>query len=236
MEKEQAVGQTGSATLPERKPSLVNSDSSLMVNDAAELVRILQPEVNLCVWQRSVPVPLERFIDAVVSPRTDRRQVTCAARAADLTELLQDIPRGEGFEHFQADIHSLVHLYREVTGTDRITIKLEAFGGNLCEAFHADWVQLRLICCYAGPGTEWLDNADIDRAKLGPASGGLHDEDSGLLLPGARIRYMDRFSVGLMKGECWPGNRGNGLIHRSPKTDDATRRRVLLKIESERGK
>jgi hypothetical protein len=101
----------------------------------------------------------------------------------------------------------------------------------MCGRFHADRVGLRLICSYAGPGTEWLDEPDIDRSKLGPGLGGLPDEVTGLLLPGARVRRLERFAVGLLKGEHWPGNEGRGVVHRSPQIKGTELRRVLFRIE-----
>ena len=205
--------------------------STVFSDDPGDLRRITEPGVNLCLWRRSVPPELEHYIDCFVLPRTIKRTTSIQVASVNLDEFLQDIPATDGLAHFRTDIDELVQLYAELTGAVRLSLKLESFSTNLCERFHTDQVHLRLICSYAGPGTEWLDNADVNRAKLGPGSEGRPDEKSGLLLPGARVRQMPRFAIGLMKGDCWPGNRGYGLVHRSPRIIDRKLRRVLFKIE-----
>ena len=141
----------------------------------------------------------------------------------------------EGLDLFRADIKGLVQRYVALTDAKRVTMKLESFGGTLCERFHTDSVQLRLICTYAGPGTQWLANEDVDRHRLGLGAGGLSDEMSGLIRPGAAIGGLDRCAVGLMKGDKWPGNRDRGLVHRSPRITGTATRRLLLKIEGASG-
>jgi hypothetical protein len=79
------------------------------------------------------------------------------------------------------------------------------------------------------PGTEWVEDACLDRAKLGPGSGGVADEESGLLRQGAQIQCTERYTVGLMKGSLWPGSKG--LVHRSPRTRIPPTQRVLFKID-----
>ena len=191
----------------------------------AELAAVLRPEVNLCLWQREVPAALRRFVDVNLARRDCKRLTTWDGNEPDELTWGVGLADAEDYDAFHDDVTMLSRLYAELTGADRLTIKLEAFAGSLCERLHVDRVGLRLICSYAGPGTEWLANADVDRRWLGTA-------DDRLLRLGGAVRRMPRWSVGLMKGERWPGNAGNGLVHRSPKCA-AGERRVLLKIEQE---
>jgi hypothetical protein len=206
--------------------------SALFTVDGQQLGRIHEPEVNLCVWQRTLPPALEQFIDRVMLPLAINRSVTLAANDLNLDLLLPDTPLEPGCAALRADIDVLSRLYLGLTDAGRIIIKLQSLDGILCDYFHTDWVRLRLICSYAGPGTQWLANEDVDRRRLAPDSGGLPDEASGLIHAGAAIQAIERFHVGLMKGEQWPGNRNRGLVHRSPRVADAAVRRILLKIES----
>jgi len=206
--------------------------STVAVADSDGLTAIHEPAVNMCVWQRSLPETLAQFVDAVVLPRNIKRVLTCAADAPAIDELLQELPMERGFALLRADMLELAVRFAKLTSAQQLTLKLESFGSNLCERFHVDWVPLRLICSYAGPGTEWLDNAAADRAFLGPAAGDLADEASGLLRPGAVVQRMERFAVALMKGERWPGNQGNGVLHRSPRIAGSGQRRVLFKIDA----
>ncbi|UTH76828.1 DUF1826 domain-containing protein [Chromobacterium sp. IIBBL 290-4] len=105
-------------------------------------------------------------------------------------------------------------MYATLTGCPRVGARLEVLRQAMCPRFHADRVGLRLLCCYQGPGTEWLPDAAADRSQLGAAAQGLADEQSGLILDAAAIGRAPPFSVLLLKGSQWPGARG-GAIHRS---------------------
>ncbi len=212
-------------------PSGLPMSSTLLVETPDQLAAIRAPGVNLCVWRRDVSPQLHRYIQAVVTCRNIKQTAVTHTEPPDVDELLQCLPDEAERELFGADLRELVRLYGAATGARRAALKLESFGGNLCESFHVDWVGVRLICSYSGPGTEWLDNAQVNRDRLGPGGKGLPDEVSGLLLPGARIGRMERFAIGLMKGERWPGNGGKGLIHRSPRILGSGERRVLFKID-----
>jgi hypothetical protein len=205
--------------------------STIVAHDATQAWAINEPAINLFVWRRTVPGGLSQFVDAAVAWRDIKRVISCPAAAPDIDGLLADVPPECGFELLRADMLELAQLFAHLTGAEHLTLKLESFGSNLCERFHVDCVPLRLICSYAGPGTEWLDNAEVDRAYLEPGAGGWPDEQSGLLRPGATIGRLERFAMALMKGERWPGNAGNGLVHRSPRIANSGIRRVLFKID-----
>lgn len=73
--------------------------------------------------------------------------------------------------------------------------------------------------------TKWLPNHAADRAAIG---GG----DNGLIAPDpAAVRRLPRFAVGLFKCETYPGNRGNGILHRSPPVTVAGGPRLLLRLD-----
>lgn len=204
-----------------------------LVNDVPDRWRIGREQSNIVIWQRGVSAELQRFVGETLLSRELKRAISCHSSAPDLTGLLAGIPETEGQRAFCEDVRLQIAVYAAIWGPGKINLKLECFAGNLCERFHTDWVGLRLICSYAGPGTEWLRNEDVDRSRLGPGSGGLPDEESGLIRPGAAVQRLERFAVALMKGEKWPGNRGNALVHRSPRITDSGQRRVLFKIDSD---
>ncbi|MCL7421228.1 MAG: DUF1826 domain-containing protein [Methylobacter sp.] len=64
----------------------------------------------------------------------------------------------------------------------------------MCPRFHVDSVTCRLFCTYGGVGTEWLEDAYVDRGKLGRASAGLKDEQSGLILDPDAISAMPAYA------------------------------------------
>jgi hypothetical protein len=88
----------------------------------------------------------------------------------------------------------------------------------MCPRFHVDHVICRLICTYFGSGTEWLPESSVTRSALGIIDVKADFADAIAHNQGCEpdIRTLREGSVGLLKGEKWPGNEGRGLVHRSP--------------------
>jgi hypothetical protein len=205
--------------------------STLVTTKVSDLSLIREPYVNLVVLQRQTSPELLGDIEEFLSTRDGKREATLNPGQRDLAAFFEGLPNHGGAAALRDDIGFQVGLLDGVIPGVALQFRLQSVADNLCERFHVDQVQLRLICTYVGPGTEWLENGDVRREKLGPGSGGLPDERSGLIRDGAAVRQMGCFAIGLMKGERWPGNRGQGLVHRSPRLRDAAQRRVLFKID-----
>ena len=119
-------------------------------------------------------------------------------------------------------------LYADLFGLDRIGLRLALLDHAMCPKFHFDSVTCRLISTYGGTGTQWLEDAHINRSKLGAGCDGLKDENSGLILDNNAIQTMPAYSVGVFKGSRWEGNENNGAVHRSP---PVTSPRLLLTLD-----
>jgi len=216
--------------VPQLSPS---TGSALLLDDPAALGRIREPGVNLVVYRRQVAPPVQKFVEEVLLPLDLKRVVPDSDAMQGPAKLLGGIGSLAEAQPFIADLRTMIGMYIQTSGVQTVRLKLECFAGNLCERFHTDRVPLRLICSYAGPGTEWLADGEINRDWLVPRAGDRRDEESGLLREGARIRQLERFEISLMKGDRWPGNHGKGLVHRSPHVRDAGQRRVLFKIDTD---
>ncbi len=182
------------------------------------------PHVSMAVLDRTVPDALVDFVDDFLG-QVDFKRVE--SRSGRTIEDLVPQNRHRGCAAFLDDLRFLTKLIDGFVDDARLQWKLESSTKTYCERFHVDRIKLRLICIYAGAGTEWLDDDDVDRSKLGPGSGGLDDQKSGLIQPNASLHRLDRFSVALMKGSLWSGCRG--VVHRSPPTEN--HRRVLFRID-----
>ncbi len=207
--------------------------SAVLGSHAADLHRIREPRLNLCVLGRTVAAEVEEFVRGVLLPGDLRRTAVCDPADPEVGGLLSGFPASASLAAFRADILVQLRLFAAFLDAPRYHLKLIATGDNQCERFHVDWVRLRSICTYAGPATEWLDNADVDRANLGPGAGGLPDEASGLLRPGASVRRLPLYAVAWLKGSRWPGNADGGMIHRSPRVLGSGQRRVVFKIDAD---
>lgn len=183
----------------------------------AALAPVLRGDTNIAAWRRRLPLSLfaglapllARGPFVAIAEDTPDAAVHSLACQAPLTDLLR------------ADIMALATTFATLTGQDRLRIRLEALRGRGCHRWHADAVGLRLLCTYAGPGTEWLDlggGAALAR-RLDPAH---------LMMQPNSLATGD---VAVLKGEGWPGNAGNGCIHRSPPNPDEAPLRLVLCLD-----
>lgn len=101
-------------------------------------------------------------------------------------------------------------------GGDELGVRLTDATKAPCPRFHVDHVLARTVVTLAGPGSEYLLPDEVNREKMGHGANGLPDERSGLIRPGARPHRVEGGRLCLFKGEAWPGNKGQGLVHRSP--------------------
>lgn len=197
-----------------------------VVDRVVDLARIYEDDVNVVVLERPRPAPLGAWLDALARAETSKQALAVEPGALEegLARLVATFPAGAERDAFRDDLAWLADVYAELLGATRVGLRLNVFGEDMCPRFHADQVLVRLICTYAGPGTEFLDEADVDRE-------GLAARDGEALRPGGVVRRAPTFAVVLLKGGAWPDNAGKGAVHRSPPVRAAGERRVLLTID-----
>ncbi|WP_051341229.1 DUF1826 domain-containing protein [Azospirillum halopraeferens] len=199
---------------------------------AGHLRAIAGPGVTLAIRERALPAAVASGIAAVraLSAVGAGFETTAARVRADLPGAVTaaDAADRAALAPLLRDVALLVRCFAGITGAARVTVRLEAVTGNGCRYFHADHVGIRLLCTYRGAGTLWLPDDAVNRAA--PGSG---DNDAIVRNPG-RIRALAPGHVALLKGEAWPGNRGRGIVHRSPPADPRRGPRLLLCLDHER--
>jgi hypothetical protein len=94
-----------------------------------------------------------------------------------------------------------------------VEIRLERIVTNACRKFHADYVTARLICTYAGQGTQWLDSEDAAGCDCGDPH---------------NIRQLSTGDVALFKGRLWSAHAP--AIHYSPPIEGTGEERLVLVI------
>jgi len=203
----------------------------IVVDDPDALEVILRRDVNLCVWSRSLAPALSTWLLRV------RDSVACAAEerlytlAPDASRLVRDLPMGAERELLRLDLEALVRRYGRIVGEAWVDVSLATVARDMCRRFHADYVGIRLLCTYSGPGTEWVDDAWVCRRRA-VAEESFTDANRALVPDPSRIRSLGEGHVGLLKGHAWPGNEGLGVIHRSPPIEHLGVRRLVLKIDA----
>ena len=201
-------------------------------DNLADLAQIYQPAINLCVVQRQVDNELKSFIGHLLRLTTPISFVESIDFASfNFFSLLPQTGHLPGYRTFCKDVASLTALYCDLFELKRVGLRLRILDHAMCPKFHVDSVTCRLVCTYGGVGTEWLEEAHIDRRKLGVGSGGLKDECSDLIMDADAIKTIPAYAIGLLKGSCWEGNEQHGAVHRSPKLTHNSPKRLLLTLD-----
>jgi hypothetical protein len=209
-------------------PRQVTSNCAI-ADDPLGLTRIFAPEIQLTQWRRPTDTVIANWLNEHASDLVSGlRQTLAPGEMPDLSRL----PAGAGRAALAADIALLAEVLSELLDAKTIGYRLEVVGKAMCPRLHVDRVGIRLLCTYRGPGTEWVEDASVDRRFLGAASGGQPDDVSGLLLKGHRIESIPPFAVALLKGSLWQGNEGRGIVHRSPAIAANEAPRVLLAMDA----
>lgn len=205
------------------------TSNSAIADEPLGLTRIFDPEIQLAQWRRPAEPVIAEWLAAHASDLgSGLRQTLAQGQQPDLCRL----PPGAGRDALAADIALLADMLTELLDAETIGYRLEVVGKAMCPRLHVDRVGIRLLCTYRGPGTEWVEDASVNRRFLGAASGGQPDERSGLLFAGHRIEAIPPFAVALLKGSLWQGNAGQGIVHRSPAIATEQAPRVLLAMDA----
>lgn len=173
------------------------------------LTEVLQDGVNLAVWQRQLPVHVADFAQVLLSlGQPLAESLTLELQPDDDAPALRGLAAAyadlQGYEGFICDVRWLVGAYACLLDARRVGLRLRALEGAMCPRFHVDHVPARLICTYAGPGSEWLTAPDA-----------------------VQVEQLSTGDVAVLKGERWLGNEGQGLVHRSPAVPAGQRRLIL---------
>jgi hypothetical protein len=187
---------------------------------SAILDRIVEPGVELAIWNRSMPAAVGARLDrATVRSRTLpalRTTVPASVPEAPLAAALADLKDRPLADALADDVAHLVRLVAHLIGCETLSVRLEAITGDACRRFHADRIPFRLIVTYRGPGTEW-----VDEAALPPGGDPRHP-------PMEAVRRVPAGAVALFKGSL---GSDRPLLHRSPPITGTGAVRLLLCID-----
>ena len=151
------------------------------------LDRVRTPEVGLAIWQRFTRLDLRVSARSLLA-RPPFTVTTSGSPDMAARQLCHDLL----LFHWPlyADIRRLAVRFAGLTGSPRVRLRFEHVVDDACHKFHIDAVKLRLLCTYAGAGTEWVHG-------------------------GGRVHRLATMQVGMFKGSAFPGD-GPRVLHRSP--------------------
>lgn len=196
-----------------------------------EFAPILRNETNVL----SIPRPMDRFmlrrLNSVAAQRPFAHSARLDTATPDPTALLASVVDPLAREFLRADIQDLATQLGTLLGRKHLSAKFFIQRTNGCRKIHADNVTIRLVCTYAGPGTDWLPNEDVIRKNLGRTDVDIETANLSVRRDGATLRRCEPGELLLLKGKKYPGNEGRGAAHRSPPLEEQGLSRLVLKID-----
>ena len=135
---------------------------------------------------------------------------------------------GKYAQEWVAYIERVTGLFADLLDARVVGVRQVVSDGPHCPRFHVDQVPARGVLNVLGACTEWLDDADVDRSRLGHA-GGADDATSGLRREGSVLGRAEHGRLAVFKGTTWPGAGESAVVHRSPPADGT--RRLLLTLD-----
>ena len=166
---------------------------------------------------------------ALAGPRSATAQVGTpdgepAAGALDQLAL----PDAPGARAWSAYLEEVTGVFAELLGARVVGVRQVVADGPHCPRFHVDRVMARGVLNVLGACTEWIDDRDADRSRLGHA-GGSDDATSGLVQRWDRLGRAECGRLAVFKGTAWPHASERAIIHRSPPSDGSPR--VVLTLD-----
>jgi len=168
------------------------------VRDVVSISAIFDPESNIVVHRGERDRRLEEDVLRLVQQSSFALMLSVSPDTCGLTALRE---RLRGMSSLVDDIFFWVGVLVELTGCHSVGVRLARLQTAMCPGFHVDKVTVRVVSTLYGRGTEYLD--------------------------GGRIRCAGVGDVLFLKGEHWPGNTGQGAVHRSPVASPEEPRLVL---------
>ncbi|TCJ26082.1 DUF1826 domain-containing protein [Halomonas sp. GDM18] len=188
-------------------------------HEAHDLGSIFEPDISLAVMQRRIDAALKMAVKAQSSGAYPLRMRWRGPISVLREALERYLPAPDAGAALIEDICVLGEAMGELFEVKDIGMRLEMTQSAMCPRFHVDRIPVRLVTTYDGPGTQWLPEHAADRLALGHGQPGHQD----ICLAPDEIHELRPGSLALLKGECWPGNEGRGLIHRSPVVPNGNR-------------
>lgn len=198
---------------------------------SSPLASILRPDLNLVTFARRLLPEVAAALRVVAASTTFVREAQLDTGSPAIWPLLEHVADPLARSFLAADIAALASDFGRVLDRRHVHAKLSVVHDDGCRKLHTDNVTVRLLCTYAGPGTEWVPDADVVRENLGRVDVDVDTANRSVLRRPGVVRVCEEGDVILLKGEAYRGNRGRGAVHRSPPIRARGLRRLLLKID-----
>ena len=186
-----------------------------IVSEVGGLKRIHDKKAEAVLWDRELPDAVESWLSDI--SRSDWSNGRFWLYSKDIHRCVvahfqsNGIDQVPELEWLASDIQSLAEELSAQLSSAKLRLRLEVITNDACRKFHVDNVTVRLICTYAGPGTEYGvlgDNQSPETVRRAP---------TGMPM--------------LFKGLKWPASENRLLKHRSPPIEETGQTRFVVVLE-----
>jgi hypothetical protein len=197
----------------------------------ASFADLLQEGANILSVERTLEASVAEAMDDVAQGEVFEHSATLDSRRPKLDALLEPIANPIARRFLEQDIAWLAESYGALLERRHLHGQLAVVAHDACRKLHVDNVTIRLLCTYAGPGTQWVPNEDVVRENLARIDVDLEEANRSVLRHADAVRQCKAGDVLLLKGEAFRRNRGFGAVHRSPPIAARDLRRLVFKID-----
>lgn len=194
-------------------------------------VELLDEGTNIVSIERTLGASIADALHDVAQGEVFEHDATIDARRPKLDALLEPVANPIARRFLERDIAWLAESYGALLERRHLHGQLAVVAHDACRKLHVDNVSIRLLCTYAGPGTQWVRNEDVVRENLARIDVDLEEANRSVLRHVDAVRQCKAGDVLLLKGEAFRRNRGFGAVHRSPPIAARGLRRLVFKID-----
>lgn len=209
----------------------LQSTSNFRISENMSVLdEILETGINVVSWERKPILDITTYLKDPLWKSFNEWEMYLKGPQM-LPHLIEDLKKhlpvyGEEKNPLIEDIEILIKKSFSLEPHNPLHIQFSKVENGMCRLFHVDHLRLRLLCSYRGDGTQWLENTNVNRKGLGKGC------NHKIIKDAMEIRTAKAYDVIFLKGEKFPRNEKNGVVHRSPPLHSPDKWRLLLKIDS----
>jgi Protein of unknown function (DUF1826) len=196
----------------------------------SSLAAIQQRPINIAIHERKPPEDLKESIHSLVNSSFKGFELTVRVDnevrlQMERSFIDKSILPIHVLNPLIEDMELLIYQFAAISKAEQVRVHLKTIVNDACRKFHIDGYDLRMLCSYAGPGTEWTYNENVNRKYLGEGTNEQIIKDWGY------INQLKSYDVVILKGELPHKRTGNGIVHRSPEIEQSKEKRLVLRID-----
>lgn len=182
------------------------------MNDFSEIIRFVRSDKKLKVIPQKLDYNIEDYLSSL-----DERFFS------SFDELYKSLPNCIEKQLLIDNINHVINCFSIIKPIS--SFKFEITKSNSCQVFHQDYLDLRFVVTYLGPGTEFVTDSNINFEFLNKPWNSPKEHNSKLIKNQNLIFNYPINSICCFKGKI---NNEFGQFHRSPEIESLNLKRAIL--------